>query len=121
LRRERLTILEEMIFRESRKACGRCETLGHQLTNRVCQLRYLCLRPSVDVLEEAWKARFLERFLKIFIPAQKIKKDERHDKIMTYLLISLLKTSTYGFTSATSVGSLTLKIEKGDIGAPSST
>ena len=39
----------------------------------------------------------------------------------TYRLISLLRTSTYFFTSATSTGSLALKIENADGGAPSST
>jgi hypothetical protein len=73
-------------------------------------------------LKKTIEGRFFKWLLQILVPGRKlgevVAEAKRED---SNLRISLLKTSTYGFRSATSVGSFALRIENGDMGAPSST
>jgi hypothetical protein len=110
-----------VVLRQALQARGGCEALREEQADREGDLGDLALRPAVDVLEQAREHGLLERPLQILVPAARQRRCGRAGKRAgADRRMSLFMTSTYGFRSATSVGSFAWSTEKGESGAPSS-
>lgn len=128
------TIFDEMILCQTLQASCARETLCDEETSSSGNLLPLSCRPAVHVLHEVGQGRLFKGSLEVFVSAmqpfnRRTSNEGRGRKAKTghvwvkeaHLRISLFRTSTYCFMSATSTGSLALRNENGDRGVPSST
>lgn len=116
-----LTVLHKVVLGQTlQTSCGD-EALRKEETDCHGKLIALLGCPTADILQESWKTLLLKWFLKIFEPTILINPaSTREITTCTYLRFNLLKTSTYFFSSSISGGLRALKMENGDMGAPSS-
>ena len=117
------TILDEVVLRQTLKACRACKALCEKESDcRSESFPLLCL-PLVDVLQEGRERVLLERLLEILVSdifQVNPRDSDEIERTGSHLLISLLRTSTNFFMSSGSAGSLIWKSENGDVGPSAS-